>query len=299
MKILLVVYDNGSFVPPFPQGLAYIAGTLVKNGYDVEIYNQDMHHYPDEHLTEYLNHEHFDVVGVNLIAGYYQYHKIKEISKAINNADVKPIYILGGHGPSPEPEFFFKKTGADIIVIGEGEETIIELLDTIRNEKEVDEVKGIAYRYVDEIKINPRRELIKDIDTIPWPAYELFPIAFYRLQRYVHTKPTDLIMPVLSGRGCTFNCAFCLTENTKIKTSNGEKEIKKLKKDDIVLGFNEKENTIEETRVTDLFERKGEYYKITLEDKTELEISEEHPVYTKRGWVEVKDLKEGDEVLKI
>ena len=54
MRLLLVVYDNDSYVPYFPQGLAYIAAVLRQNGIDVEIYNQDYHHYPEEHLTEYL-----------------------------------------------------------------------------------------------------------------------------------------------------------------------------------------------------------------------------------------------------
>jgi len=63
MKILLVVYNNDSYIHFFPQGLVYIAASLKKEGYSVEIYNQDVHHYPDEHLTEYLNKNKFDVVG--------------------------------------------------------------------------------------------------------------------------------------------------------------------------------------------------------------------------------------------
>ncbi len=55
MRVLLVVYDDVSFIRYFPQSLAYIAAVLIKNGYDVEVYSQDMHHYPDEHLTEYLD----------------------------------------------------------------------------------------------------------------------------------------------------------------------------------------------------------------------------------------------------
>ena len=109
MRILLVAYDNDSYIHWFPQGLAYIAAVLLKEGYDVEIYNQDQNHYTDEHLTAYLNDNNFDVVGVSVIAGYYQYRKLLKISDAINKAKNRPIYMLGGHGPSPEPEFFLKK----------------------------------------------------------------------------------------------------------------------------------------------------------------------------------------------
>ena len=62
MKILLVVYDNDSYVHWFPQGLGYIAAVLEREGYEVEIYSQDLHHYPEEHLTEYLNRNHFDFI---------------------------------------------------------------------------------------------------------------------------------------------------------------------------------------------------------------------------------------------
>ena len=105
MRILLVVYDNDSYIHWFPQGLAYIAAVLLKNGYEVEVYNQDTNHWPDEHLTEYLDKNRFDVVGAGIIAGYYQYRKLLKISEAINKSKQRPLYMLGGHGPSPEPEF--------------------------------------------------------------------------------------------------------------------------------------------------------------------------------------------------
>ena len=79
-----MVYDNDSYIHWFPQGLASIAAVLAKEGHEVEIYSQDMNHYPDEHLTNYLNKNKFDMVGVSVIAGYYQYRKLLKISKAIN-----------------------------------------------------------------------------------------------------------------------------------------------------------------------------------------------------------------------
>ena len=74
-RALLVVYDNESFIHWFPQGIAYIAAVLLRAGHEVVIYNQDVHHYPDAHLTETLDSDHFDVVGVGVIAGYYQYRQ--------------------------------------------------------------------------------------------------------------------------------------------------------------------------------------------------------------------------------
>src|SRR3989339_618170 len=119
MRILFVVYDNDSYISVFPLGIAYLAAACRKAGHEVKIYNQDVYHFPEEHLTHFLDKEHFDVVGIGVIAGYYQYRKLLKLSTAINESKNRPFYIIGGHGPAPEPEFFLKKTKADAVVIGE------------------------------------------------------------------------------------------------------------------------------------------------------------------------------------
>ena len=204
-----MVYDNDSYIHWFPQGLASIAAVLVKNGHEVEIYSQDMNHYPDEHLTNYLNKNKFDMVGVSVIAGYYQYRKLLKISKAINKSKNRPYYVIGGHGPTPEPEYFLKKTKADVVVMGEGEVTVIELIEAIKGKRPFSSVKGIAYLKKGKVLINPRQDLIRDLDSIPLPAYDLFPMEYYRLLRMPHATNSDLVMPILSGRGCTFQCNYC------------------------------------------------------------------------------------------
>ncbi len=229
MRILLVVYDNESYIHWFPQGLAYIAAVLLKNGHEVEIFSQDEFHYPEEHLTNYLDNNRFDVVGVGVIAGYYQYRKLLKISDAINKSKNRPFYIIGGHGPSPEPEFFIKKTQADAVVIGEGEITIVELMDAIANHKSLNTVKGIAFREGEKLVINERRQLINNIDTIPFPAYELFPIDYYKLLRLPHATNSDFVMPILSGRGCTFKCNFCYRMDKGFRPRSNESIIEEIK----------------------------------------------------------------------
>jgi anaerobic magnesium-protoporphyrin IX monomethyl ester cyclase len=234
MKILLVAYDNDSYMSWFPLGLGHIGSILLKHGHDVVIYNQDMHHYPEEHLTDYLNKNRFDVVGVSIIAGYYQYRKLLKISSAVNKSKNRPIYIIGGHGPSPEPEYFLKKTLADFAILGEGEVTVIELLEAISGKKSLRGVKGIAYREDENVIINEKRGLIKDIDSIPFPAYKLFPMEYYRLLRAPHSANKDFVIPILSGRGCPFKCNFCYRLDEGFRPRNNEsiiEEIKLLKKD--------------------------------------------------------------------
>jgi radical SAM superfamily enzyme YgiQ (UPF0313 family) len=234
MKILLIVYDNSSYVHVFPIGLAYVAGVLKKAGHDVEIYSQDKFHYPEAHLTGHLDRNRYDMVGLSIIAGYYQYRKLMKISEAVNNSVNRPFYVLGGHGPSPEPEFFLRKTQADAVVIGEGEETVLDLVSAIAGRRPLRDIKGLAFREGDRITINERRPPIRDIDSIPFPAYELFPIDYYRLIRMPNTTNGDLVMSMISGRGCTFNCNFCyrLDKGFRPRSNRGiVEEIMLLKKD--------------------------------------------------------------------
>lgn len=229
MKILLITYDNESLVQWFPQGMAYIAAILLQNGHEVEIYEQDIHHYPESHLTEYLNNNHFDMVGLSFIGGYYEYRKALKISDAINESKQRPFYVIGGFGPSPAPHYFLKKTGADALVKGEGEYTIVDLIKHIEEKKDLKHVLGIAYRRGEETFINPPRPLIEDVDSIPMPAYHLFNIEHYRLLRMPNCTKTDFIMPVLSGRGCTFTCNFCYRMDKGFRARSNEAIIEEIK----------------------------------------------------------------------
>ena len=213
MKILMVVYDNDSYISWFPQGLAYLASAARNAGHEVTVYQQDIYHWPDSHLTNYLNKNYFDVVEVSTIGGYYQYHKLLLLSEAINasNNRAEFKYTIGGHGPASDPEYFLQKTGADVVGIGEGEITFVELLDAFAGKRTLESVDGIAY--LDKtgggyIKTKPR-ELIKNIDEIAWPAYDLFDMTYYTLLRMPNIKQNERCIPLLSGRGCIFACNFC------------------------------------------------------------------------------------------
>jgi len=229
VRVLLVVYDNDSFIHYFPQGLAYIAAALREGGHQVTIYTQDKDHHPEEHLTSYLNETHFDIVGVSVIGGYYQYRKLLKLSVAINRSRNRPYYVIGGHGPAPEPEFFLKKTRADVIVIGEGEVTVLELLEALGNPARLARIQGIAWRDGEKVVVNERRPLIADIDTIPFPAYDLFPMEYYRLLRDPHAQNSDFVMPMLSSRGCSFKCNFCYRMDPGFRPRSSESILEEIR----------------------------------------------------------------------
>lgn len=176
--------------------MAYVAGSLIRSGHEVEIYHQDIHHYPESHLTNHLNNNQFDMVGLGFVAGYFQYRRAKLLSRAINESKNRKnfVYVLGGHGPSAEPGFFREKMGADTVIVGEGEITVLKVANAPSWSNSVLQV---------------RDDPIKDIDSIPWPAYSLFPIEVYRLIRWPTSTRTDFCMPILTGRGCPYHCTFC------------------------------------------------------------------------------------------
>ena len=119
-------------------------------------------------------------------------------------------YTIGGHGPAAAPEYFLRKTGADVVGIGEGEITFVELMDAFAGKRSLESVDGIAFLDPEGNYIRTKaRELIQDIDQIAWPAYDLFDITHYSLLRLPNIKGNERCMPVLSGRGCIFKCNFC------------------------------------------------------------------------------------------
>lgn len=229
MKVLLIAYDNDSHISFFPAGLAYVASAIREEGHEIEIYQQDIYHYSEEHLTEYLTKNTFDAVGVGGCGGYYQYRKIKAIANAINKVPNKPFFWMGGHLPSPEPEYFLRKFKADIIMIGESDETVKEVLKVLETSRDWSGVKGIAFidseeRYI----LNERRPLISDIDSIPFPAYDLFNMEHYVLYPQANSDRSDRSAEILSGRGCPFRCNFCYRMDSGFRPRSTEKIIEEI-----------------------------------------------------------------------
>ncbi len=222
MRVLMVVYDNDSYIHIFPMGLGALSGVLKAEGHDVVVWSQDVHHYPDEALKTYLDDHHFDAVMISVIAGYSQYARLMGLSKAINESKNRPFYMIGGYGPTPEPEFFMQRTGADLICLGEGETTIPEIMTTLENKGSFADVLGVAYWEGDKVVVNQRRAQIEDLDALPIADYHKFDMQHYRLYRPPNSATSDFAMPLMSGRGCTFRCTFCYRMDTGYRARDPE-----------------------------------------------------------------------------
>ena len=191
-------------------GACYVAAFLKKQGYtDIQYYSQDIYHYPEKHLTEFLSMNKFDLVSIGFVAGYYQNQKIIKICDAIKKAKNRPFIVLAGHGPTPVPDFYLKVTGADAVLIGEGESPMLNLIKALENNIPLSEVKGIAYRDGQNVTVNEREKPISKLDTIPFPDYDSLPMEYYLNTKFLQMKPTDRQIAMISSRGCTYHCNFC------------------------------------------------------------------------------------------
>lgn len=131
-------------------------------------------------------------------------------------ADLKAAFpdiliIAGGESISAKPELWLAQApGLEVCVIGEGEETIRELLQALHLGTEWREVTGIAYRDINgNIVTTAKRAREKNIENIPWPAWEYFPIKNYMKYKLQYTVSTQHVMPIVATRGCPYSCTFC------------------------------------------------------------------------------------------
>lgn len=214
MNICFIVYDNESHLPIFPQNIAYLVSACKAAGHKADVYLQDIHHFPDSHITQFLDESDYDVVGLGFVAGYYQYQKALGIAQAVNESKRRGdfIFVLGGHGPAAASKYFIDILKADLVVIGEGERVFGDLETALLHAR--DKTDPVLFPEISLHLIPLKAGYVhyypsNHVDEIQWPAYHEFPIELYRLSQFPTSKSTDFCMPILSGRGCKWKCTFC------------------------------------------------------------------------------------------
>ncbi len=211
-KVLLInpylsvgIYDNtklDGLVSQIPiLSLASLSGVLIKEGHNVEVLDLVISGNPQKDLYTKLSEFSPDYVGITFSTPAYK--EMKTIAKAVKDFNQSIILIGGGPHASALPEETLRDTALELIVIGEGEDTLKDVI----NGKSWELINGICYRKDSRIERNAPRELIDDLDNLPFPSWEKFNVQKYKSSPT--TSRASPVGPIETSRGCAFKCTFC------------------------------------------------------------------------------------------
>ncbi|MCX6746789.1 MAG: radical SAM protein [Candidatus Pacearchaeota archaeon] len=213
MKILIIVPKYTLSTERdylFPLGLAYISSTLKREKYSVDCLNlNQLKGTVEDIISSHLNNNIYEYVltGGNSMM-FSQFQKIIQITRKKSSSKI----IIGGPIITSEPELMLNSFNPDFAVIGEGEETIVELINVIEKKKNLKQIKGIIYKDKEKVIITENREPIKDLEKIPYPDFDGFGFEehlknMHNLNFQSNDFPRNY--PILMSRGCPNNCTFC------------------------------------------------------------------------------------------
>lgn len=207
-----------------PLGLAYIAGSLKANDIATHIVDA-VGEKPDqifpltfcdgygigltmEEIVAAIP-QSSDIIGLSCMFSNswpFDWRLIVAISERFPDAQI----IVGGeHATACSDYILTTCREVDIVAMGEGEETMVDLVNTIRTSNDLSRVAGIAFRDGEAIHTTKRRKRIGDIDNISLPAWDLVPLENYMSRGLGHGSMHARNMPLMATRGCPFQCTFC------------------------------------------------------------------------------------------
>lgn len=265
----------------YPIWLAYCAGFLQKHGFEVELYDAAAKGNSYDAIYWFVR-----IVEPDVILYYWCYDNIDD---DLLFADLLAKYsrvILVGPWSLCAPEALLKTKRIHIMTYGEFEHTVLELLE----QNHYTDVKGVIWKnhITGEIVKNPPRLLCssKELDEMPFVTsiYK----QFLNLKLYRQTSFKFPFIDLFGARGCPNRC---LSVGTLVKMWNSEeKKIELLNKNDKVFTNNGYGLVVEKRTYNE------ETILVKLGNNEEISVTPDHKFYTKRGWVQAKDLTNRDEV---
>ncbi|MBI2630424.1 B12-binding domain-containing radical SAM protein [Candidatus Pacearchaeota archaeon] len=211
-----------------PLGIAYLAAYLREKKIEVKAIDAPILGIDYRKTAELAVESGAKIIGIScLTENRYAALKTLEEIKRINS---EIVTIIGGlHATFTDRLLLDNYSFIDIVVRGEGEETLYELVKNINNKKPIDKILGITFRKDGKIMSNPCRQFISNIERLPFPAYDLFPMDSYPLPPDVKdAKQTSLIT---TSRGCPMGCKFCETSmawGRKVRSTSAERLYKEV-----------------------------------------------------------------------
>jgi radical SAM superfamily enzyme YgiQ (UPF0313 family) len=217
MKVLIVAprYIDvlGDFYQ-FPLGLGYISAVLKKHGHDVFCLNTNKSDTPISQLVHQTVRSFSpDICATGAISPYLL--QIKRIFRAARAAKPEIFTVAGGGVLSSDPEAALRLLDVDAGVIGEGEETMLDLCRRLTDDGDLSQVRGIVFSHNGAVQRTAGRPPIEDLGSIPWPDYDGFGFGDTITNQlpsdayFLHTTNTPRSIDMISGRSCPYNCTFC------------------------------------------------------------------------------------------
>ena len=185
-------------------GIGYMAAVLEKNQIDVDVLDANALDLSYEEIANEIKERNPDIVALSALT--------PTIGRALDTADVikdakeDTVVVLGGYHPTFEYEAVLEEESVDVVVRGEGEYTMLDLVQTIDAGGDLTNVQGLAFKDkdTDELIVTPDRPIIHDLDELPFPAFHLFPMEKYKILNI-----TTNVATIITTRGCPMQCSFC------------------------------------------------------------------------------------------
>lgn len=191
-----------------PLGLCYMATLLRRHGYDAHVFDAVAAEVTVEETIERLLRGAFDYVGMSLTTIATQ--GAVRIASALKAENPKIKILAGGPHPSALPEDTLNRWDVfDALVVGEGELTALELIRCMEDEGDLSQVQGVAFRKNGRVVINPRRERIRDLDSLGLPDWSLLDETFSLYRLPVYSADRSPSFSLFTSRGCIGKCEFC------------------------------------------------------------------------------------------
>lgn len=193
----------------FPLGLAIIAGQIRhKRTDELLVIDNYVREILDDDVFQCIEDYEIDCILLSMFLGNYQYRYLKKFINDIALRFPQVSVIVGGPLASTVSDLLLENTtiasGKLVCVIGEGEDTIIDLLSAIEAKGSLSKVKGIAYKDT-EVVVTEARPRIRDLDGYPPLAYDLFETRVY----VDYVEKTNRCWELIASRGCFGSCVFC------------------------------------------------------------------------------------------
>lgn len=197
------IYDYDNVLQPY--GLACISSFLKLCGCEVVLYDANALHVKRREIIKYVRELHPDIIGLTVYTS--QLPQTISFAREIKKIYPDALIVVGGPHPSSgeHKNILEQNREIDIVVIGEGEYAMLELIKTIQNAGSFEQLEGIVYRADGEVKVNPPREYIQDLDSLPFADWSSLPMKNYW---GVPTQKKNFVN-LLTSRGCQFSCTFC------------------------------------------------------------------------------------------